>query len=198
MGCAADEPLLDDPIYPVGDTTPVSCTATDAAGNSLTVVSLSIKVVVQRVNVNINPSALNLNGKGVVPGALLGNDGFAVADVDPRTVRFGVTGIEVPPEHGGHLADDLSQLKLHFRYSELDIDLAQPGDTIIELLMTGSLVGSGAPFEGMDTLRLVRNFSSRVIEPAPATLPPGNGTPGQGQGNRGNDNGNSGQCNNGE
>jgi len=196
--CAPDDPLLGDPIYPLGATTPVSCIATDAAGNASENVLFSIIVVVQRINVNINPSALNLNGKGVVPVALLGDDGFAVADVDALTVRFGVTGIEAPPEHGGHLADDLSQLKLHFRYSELDIDLTQPGDTIIELVMTGSLVGSGAPFEGMDTVRLVRNFSPRVIEPAPATLPPGNGTPGQGQGNRGNDNGNSGQGNNGE
>ena len=129
--CAPDDPLLDDPIYPLGATTPVSCIGTDAAGNASENVLFSIIVVVQRINVNINPSALNLNGKGVVPVALLGDDGFAVADVDALTVRFGVTGIEAPPEHGGHLADDLSQLKLHFRYSELDIDLTQPGDTII-------------------------------------------------------------------
>jgi hypothetical protein len=192
--CTPTTHILPGAIYPLGVTTTVRCTVTDAAGNS-SEESFDITVVVQQVNVNINPNSLNLNGKGVVPVTLLSGDGFDVSLVDPLSVRFGVVGTEAPPEHGGHLADDYSQLKLHFRYSELDIDLTQEGDTVIELALTGSLAGSGAPFEGADTVRLVRNFSPRVIEPDPEVIPAGAGDPGPGQGNGGN--GNSGQGNGG-
>ncbi len=109
-----------------------------------------------------DPNSLNLNGNGVVPVGIFGTDDFDVNDINVSTVRFGVVGDEAMAVHSGHIedlnGDGTDDMVLHFREGELGIPLATPGNTTLDLVLTGEL-NDASYFEGTDVVRITPNNS---------------------------------------
>ncbi len=106
------------------------------------------------VAIDIKPgsatNSINLKSKGRTPVAILTNDSFDAATVDPTTVRFGATGTEAAPVHSA-LEDvdgdgDIDMI-LHFDTQDTGI---QAGDTCAYLKGTTS---GGQSIEGSDSVR---------------------------------------------
>jgi len=96
----------------------------------------------------INPISL-----GVIPVAILGGDGFDVADIDLTTLTFGPGGARpmyvVAGHHRDVNADGFADLVVHFRTEETRIAF---GDT--EACLSGETL-DGQFFERCDTIRTV-------------------------------------------
>ena len=107
-----------------------------------------------------DPNSINLNGNGVVPVGVFGTATFDVNDINVGTVRFGVLGTEAAAVHSGHIedlnGDGIDDMVLHFREGELGIDVNTPGNTTLDLLLTGEL-DDGSAFEGKDEVRITPN-----------------------------------------
>jgi len=107
-----------------------------------------------------DPNSLNLNGNGVVPVAILGTALFDVANVDVSTVSFGPTGAAAV--HDGHYEDvnddGLTDLVLHFREGDIGLVTTLPGNTVLDVTLTASLISSpGITVEGADEVRITPN-----------------------------------------
>jgi len=148
----------------------VFVTVTDDLGREVTFeASAECEILPLTIDVDIDikpgsdPNSINLNGKGIIPVAILGttNSGFNVLDVDVTTLAFGPNG--APPIHrvGAHFEDvnDDGYLDLvsHFRTQATGIVI---GD--LEACITGEI--AGIPFEGCDDIRT-------IPEPDPTTGP---------------------------
>jgi hypothetical protein len=116
------------------------------------------------VSVDLKPGSdtnpLNPSSNGVVPVAVLSSADFDATRIDPATVRFGLTGTEATPVHGGH-AEDVNgdgtlDMVFDFRIGTLGIPLASPGDSLVPLKLTGNTL-DGQAFEGEDVARITPN-----------------------------------------
>ena len=109
-------------------------------------------VVVLSIDIDIRPGSkknpLNPKGRGVVPVAILGSDGFDVTELDRTTLAFGPAG--APAVRRAHIADvnrdDRDDLLAFFKMDASGIAL---GDT--EACVTGELQ-DGTPIEGCDAI----------------------------------------------
>jgi hypothetical protein len=125
----------------------------DLAFSPIVVISVDIDVVPGSAVNAVNPMS-----RGVVPVAILGSEGFDVADVDVTTLGFGPDAASLAHRKGHHPRDvnhdGFEDLLSHFATSDAGIAF---GAT--EACLTGELL-DGTPFEGCDSI---------------ATLPPGCG-----------------------
>jgi len=141
--------------FPLG-TTSVTCTATDASGNSS---SGDFAVTVKPVTVDIDikpggdPNCFNSDGHGVIPVAILSNADFDAAQVDPATVLLDGQEVWVVGKQGNIQAhiedvsgDGLDDLMLQFEDRDGNYDI---GDTVA--VLTGATF-DGLPIEGEDTI----------------------------------------------
>jgi len=107
------------------------------------------------VDIDIKPGSdsnpINLNGKGVIPVAILTTDDFNATDVNASSVRFG-PGMATEAHEKAHWedvnGDSRADLVLHFRIQETDI---VKGNT--EACLTGETNG-GTPIEGCDSIQI--------------------------------------------
>jgi hypothetical protein len=102
-----------------------------------------------------DPNCFNVNGRGVIPVAVLGSESFDVANIDQTTLSFGglavrVRGNRYPQCSGEEVnADGFLDLVCHFQD---DADAWVSGDDTATL--SGQLL-DGKTFEGSDTICLV-------------------------------------------
>jgi hypothetical protein len=98
-------------------------------------------------------NAINPSGRGVLPVALLGWDGFDVNEVDVTTLAFGPSGAPLYHSDGPHFADlngdGFLDLVSHFRTDETGIAF---GD--MEACLSGERL-DGTPFGGCDAISTV-------------------------------------------
>jgi hypothetical protein len=107
------------------------------------------------VDIDIKPGSgsnpINPTSRGVIPVAILGSDGFDVANVDLTTLAFGPDGAR--SKHGGHTEhvndDDFPDLVSHYRTQETGIG---PGDE--KACVSGETL-DGSPFMGCEAIRTV-------------------------------------------
>lgn len=115
--------------------------------------------LVKAVNIDIkpgsDPNCFNINGNGVVPVAILGDEDFDVTQIDPTTLLFGGLQVRVRGNRGPSCSFEYSNgdayldLVCHF---DDDAGSWVPGDD--EATLTGNL-SDGQPFEGSDSICIV-------------------------------------------
>ncbi len=116
------------------------------------------------VSVDLKPGSdtnpLNLSSHGVVPVAVLGSADFDATTIDPATVRFGVSGTEAAPAHGGHVedvnGDGVLDMVFEFPSTMLGIPATTPGGSAVPLKLTGKTV-DGQAFQGEDVAQITPN-----------------------------------------
>ncbi len=116
------------------------------------------------VGVDLKPGSdtnpLNLTSTGVVPVAVLGSADFDATTIDPATVRFGVSGTEAAPAHGGHVedvnGDGVLDMVFEFSNGTLGIPLTSPGGSLVPLKLTGKTL-DGQAFQGEDVAQITPN-----------------------------------------
>jgi hypothetical protein len=100
-----------------------------------------------------NTNAIQPTSRGVVPVAILGAEGFDVADVDVATLAFGPGGAAPAHRVGGHHEDvnddSLTDLVSHYRTRDTGISAGES-----RACVTGELL-DGTPIEGCDRIRSV-------------------------------------------
>jgi hypothetical protein len=98
-------------------------------------------------------NSINPASGGVVPVALLGWDGFDVAEVDASTLAFGPSGASFTHRNGPHFEDvnidGLPDLVAHFRIEETGIAFGN-----MEACLRGQTL-DGKPFGGCDAITTV-------------------------------------------
>lgn len=131
---------------------------TGASGQILSI-DLDVREAVQVVDIDIKPggepNCFNVNGRGVIPVAILGDEELDVASVDQTTLRFGGLAVRVRgnrnPQCGveDSNADGHADLVCQF---EDDADMWEAGDG--EATLTGELL-DGTAIRGTDAICLV-------------------------------------------
>jgi hypothetical protein len=127
---------------------------------------LSINTVGIDIKPGSFPNAININGNGVIPVAILGSAGFDVSQINISTLEFGGLAVrvkgngkpqcsieDVSGDFSGGLegaADGFDDLVCQFADDPL---LWVPGDN--EATLTGELL-DGTPFEGTDSIKVVQ------------------------------------------
>jgi hypothetical protein len=105
---------------------------------------------------SINPSV-----EGNLPVAVLGSDGFDVAEVDVATLAFGPSGALIDHSHGAHFedanGDGLTDLIAHFRIGETGVAFGDMEACIAGVTLDGTL------FEGCDAIRTVPDMDGDVL-----------------------------------
>jgi hypothetical protein len=97
-----------------------------------------------------DPNSININGRGVIPVAILTTDEFNAGDVNAGTVRFGPSGAYAEQYSLEDVDDDGDvDLILHFRTRDAGIGA---GDT--EAALTGETL-EGWKIEGSDSVRVL-------------------------------------------
>ncbi len=131
----------------------VTITVTDKDGGTGTD-TLQVEVNKLQIKIDIKPgsdtNSINPDSNGVIPVAILTDDGFDSSTVDVSTVRFGPA--EAAPVH--HAMEDVdhdgdADMILHFRTQEVSLD---EQDT--EAILTGQTI-DGIYFIGKDAVRIV-------------------------------------------
>jgi hypothetical protein len=112
------------------------------------------------------PNPLNVNGKGVLPVAILGTADFDVSQVDPATVRLeGVAPLRWALEDVGTAGDPLAgpdgftDLSLKFKTQEIVSALGDVDDKdVVVLHLTGNLKEEfgGTPISGQDVVLIIK------------------------------------------
>lgn len=123
------------------------------------------------------PNPMNINGKGVLPVAILGTEDFDVTTIDPATVRLeGVAPLrwsehDVATPFNGPLvencydcteeeSDGFIDLTLKFDHQEVVAAIGSvSGDDCVRVHMTGNLKAEygGTPIEGFDMMWVTPN-----------------------------------------
>jgi len=115
------------------------------------------------------PNSVNPRSMGVIPVAILGNEGLDVIDLDLTTLRFGSNqaapahGLTDPFVYNDHLQDvnldGYMDLVTHYNTRDTGIACGDESATL-----TGELL-DGQPFEGSDSIRTVgcRKFGQPSI-----------------------------------
>lgn len=109
-----------------------------------------------------DPNSINLNkDNGVLPVAILTEGAFDATSIDPATVELtdgpfsGFTGAVAPVRWMMEDVDEDGDMDLIFQFDMMDIReqlVIEPGDEEVWLL---GHTFDGAPFEGMDSIRIV-------------------------------------------
>lgn len=107
------------------------------------------------IGIDIKPgdeaNAIRPASRGVVPVAILGSEGFDVADVDVSTLAFGPAGAPLAHRNGPHRIDvDRDRVKDLLAHFSTEASGLAVGDD--EACVTGELV-DGTPIEGCDDIR---------------------------------------------
>lgn len=120
---------------------------------------LSVREAVQAVEIDIKPGSetncFNINGHGVIPVAILGNEGFDVSSVAQSTLKFGGLAVRVRgnrnPQCGveDSNADGFADLVCQFQD---DAGMWEAGED--EATLTGELL-DGSAIRGTDAICLV-------------------------------------------
>ena len=125
-------------------------TLTDAEIGELFTLSVDIDV-----KPGSDPNCFNINGHGVIPVAILGDEGFDVSQVDKTSLSFGGLEVRVRGNKGALCSIEYSNddtyldLVCHF---EDDVGNWVAGDG--EATLTGTLL-DGTPIEGTDSICVV-------------------------------------------
>jgi len=112
------------------------------------------------------PNPINLKSKGAIPVAILTDEDFDAADIDPLTVRFGpdeaseCNGKGHPEDVDG---DGDTDMVLHFRVQESGITADDE-----EVIITGS-TNDGREFMGRDSIRIVGVKAAPSMNPKSTT-----------------------------
>lgn len=149
---------------PENETLAVESSSTDPAPVILTVgetvvpvypTSVPVFLIAIDVKPGSYPNCFNVNGKGVIPVAILGSDLLDVSDVDPSSLAFGGLGVRVKgserPSCGTEDTnlDGIADLVCQF---EDDVQLWSPGSSSASL--TGVL-NDGTKISGSDSICVV-------------------------------------------
>ena len=113
-----------------------------------------------RVVVDLKPGSdenpVNPRSNGVVAVAVLSGPQFDASQIDPTTVRFGVTGAEAAPLRS-HVedvdGDGRLDMVLHFRTRALGIAPELAAGSAVSLVLTGQTL-DGRAIEGEDVARI--------------------------------------------
>jgi uncharacterized repeat protein (TIGR01451 family) len=137
------------------------CVAKDTAGNieAQTLApetTTTIVPPVQIIEIDIKPggfpNSINPKSQGVIPVAILSNNGFAAANVNPASVRFGAIGTEAAAVKSAMEdvdGDGDLDMVLHFRTQDTGIVCGSTKASI-----TGKTLG-GREIKGTDSVRTV-------------------------------------------
>jgi hypothetical protein len=108
-----------------------------------------------------DPNSINPSLSGDLPVALLGSDGFDVADVDVTTLAFGPGGASPDHSQGPHFddsnGDGLTDLIAHFRVEDTGIQFG-----VTEACLIGETL-EGEPIEGCDAVRTVPDMDGDAL-----------------------------------
>ncbi|MGE5293551.1 MAG: hypothetical protein ACM3VT_01855 [Solirubrobacterales bacterium] len=113
------------------------------------------------------PNAININGNGVIPVAILGSATLDVSQIDPATLLFG--GLNVKTKNNGALQCSIADVSGDFTtpqgapdgYPDLVCQFADVDGSVFQGQDTATLTGNlyaqfgGTPIQGSDTIKLV-------------------------------------------
>ncbi len=157
-------------IFPVG-TTPVVCTAVDAAGNTATctfnVTVTAARQVIVDIAPGFCPNVLNTRGGGVFQVAIVGTESLNVSDIDPTKVKlngvpgdgnFAIEDVAVPFVYTKRCPkrkhDGIPDLVVEFDVNQLVASLGTVKNGQILVLTVEGNFFDGSTFEGQDKIKI--------------------------------------------
>ena len=130
-------------------------------GSAVQVLYITDKIIVELdIKPGSDPNSININGRGVIPVAILTTDEFDARDVNAGTVRFGPSGAYAEQYALEDVDDDGDiDLILHFRTRDAGI---APEDT--QAVLTGE-THEGQRIEGSDSVKVRENNANTPEKP---------------------------------